>query len=141
MDRMVEEIQGGYLTLPLANAEVAEVGKLAAIDTANGGIIVAGKAAEDLLFIGYFNESLVGNGTRKVHIRLFREFNGYWWDNDAVAPVALADRGKLVYVKDSQTVSISGTTRSALGIVLDVNAVDGVYVVPAFPNVAPVAVA
>lgn len=139
MERTIQETQGGYLTLVLANAEVAERGKLACIDTANGGIIVAGKAAAGLLNIGIFNETLTGNGVKKVHIKLHREFQGTWWTNDTVAPVALTDRGKYCYIKDSETVSASGTTRSVAGIVLDVSTNDGVFVVATFPPAPPVA--
>jgi hypothetical protein len=127
-ERMVTEFHAGYWALPLANAEVAEKGKLACIDTANGGIIIAGKTAAGLFPLGIFAESLTGDGTKKVQIKLFREIQASWWANDTVAAVALTDRGKLCAIKDSQTVSIDATGRSTAGMVLDVNSTKGVLV-------------
>lgn len=129
MERLLSEDQGGYRTLALANGEVAEKGKLACIDTANSGVIVAGKAGAGLLPIGVFMESFTGDGTRRIHIKFHREYQGTWWDNDSVAPIALTDRGKLCFLKDAQTVSIDDTGRSPAGMVLDVSPTDGVLVV------------
>lgn len=137
MDRLISEDQGGYLTLTLANGENAERGKLACVDLGNNGAIVAGKADTDLFSIGIFNESFVGDGSRKIHIKLHREFQGSWWDNDTVNAVTANDRGKWVYIKDAETVSILGTGRSPAGISLDVSPSDGVFVVFSFPPVPP----
>jgi hypothetical protein len=82
-------------------------------------------------------ESFTGDGTRRVHIKFHREYQGTWWDNDSVAPIALTDRGKLCFLKDAQTVSIDDTGRSPAGMVLDVSPTDGVLVVfNVPPNVA-----
>ena len=124
----MEEEQGSYWSYPLANGEVAERGKLACIDTANAGVIVAGQTATGLIPIGRFMADLTGDGTTKVPIRFFHEITPIWWDNDTVTAVAIADRGTLCYIKDAETVSGDNTGRSAAGLVLDVDATDGVLV-------------
>lgn len=132
MDRIIQEDQGGYWSFPLANGELAEKGKIVCIDTANAGVIVMGKAGAGLVPIGISNSSgWTGNGVRKIHVKMFHEISGYWWNNDPteVDAVVAADRGSIVYIKDSQTVSTNGTGRSPAGMVLDVSPVDGVFVV------------
>lgn len=127
-ERMITEAHWGYYAFVLANGEVAEKGKLAAIDTANGGIIIKAKAAAGLIPIGIFLESLTGDGAKKVQIKLHREIQATWWDNDGTNPAALADRGKLAYIVNETTVSILGTGRSVAGMILDVDASKGVLV-------------
>lgn len=127
-ERMISEEHWGYYAFVLASAEVAEKGKLAAIDTANSGIIIVAKAAVSLIPIGLFMESFTGDGVKKVQIKLHREIQATWWDNDATNPVAAADRGKLCYIKDAATVSILSTSRSIAGMILDVSTTKGVLV-------------
>lgn len=127
-ERMVQEAHWGYYSFVLANGEVAERGKLACIDTANGGIIIKGKAAAGLIPLGLFTESLTGDGVKKVQIKLFHEIQVTWWDNDGTAPVAGADRGTLCYLKNDTTVSADDTGRSVAGLVLDVDSRKGVLV-------------
>lgn len=136
MERVITEDQGGYRTLPLANTEIAERGKLACIDTATGNI-VAGKSAVGLIPIGIFMESFVGNGVRGIHIKIHHEYQGTWWDNDTT-PIVAADRGKAVFMKDAQTVTLDGTGRSPIGMILDVSPSEGVLVIFALPPI-PVA--
>ena len=62
-----------YFERVLATGEVAEKGNVACIDTAANGQIVAAKVDTGLLPIGYFEESLTGDGTKTVRIQLFRE--------------------------------------------------------------------
>lgn len=127
-ERMITEAHWGYYAFVLANGEVAEKGKLAAIDTANSGVIIVAKTATGLIPIGIFLESLTGDGVKKVQIKLHREIQATWWANDGTNPVAAADRGKLCYIKDAETVSILSTGRSIAGMVLDVHATKGVLV-------------
>lgn len=127
-ERMLTEAHWGYYAFVLASGEVAEKGKLAVIDTANGGIIIVAKAAASLIPIGIFLENLTGDGAKKVQIKLHREIQATWWDNDGTNPVAITDRGKLCYIKDATTVSILGTSRSTAGMILDVDTKKGVLV-------------
>lgn len=139
MDRQIQEDQGGYWSFPLANGELAEKGKIVCIDTANGGVIVMGKTGTGLIPIGVSNSGgFTGDGVRKIHVKMFHEISGYWWNNDVTTPVVIADRGKLAYIKDTETVSITATGRSAAGMILDVSNVDGVFVVMGY-RVTPAA--
>lgn len=134
MERMFEEEQGGYWSFPLANNELAEKGKLACIDTANGGLIVRGKTATGLVSIGHFRETFTGDGTRKVQVKLHREIQASWWDNDPDGLLDAGDRGSKCWIKDAETVSGVSTGRSVAGMVLDVDPVQGVLVVFGFPT-------
>lgn len=135
-ERMVIEAHWGYIALPLASAEVAEKGKLACIDTANNGIIIAGATATGLVPLGIFQENLTGDGTTTVQIKLFREIQAIWWDNDTGGtPVVAADRGGLCYILDDSTVSGDNTGRSTAGMVLAVDATKGVLVYASYPFV------
>ena len=127
-ERTLTEAHWGYYAFVLANAEVAEKGKIACIDTGNNGVIIAGAAAADLIPIGVFRESMTGDGAKKIQIKLFEEIQASWWDNDGVSPVVAADRGQLCYLLDDETVSSDGTSRSVAGMVLDVDANKGVLV-------------
>lgn len=127
-ERMVTEAHWGYNAFVLANGEVAERGHLAVIDTANSGIIIKGKAAAGLIQLGIFMESLTGDGVKRVQIKLHREIQASWWDNDATTPCAATDRGKLCYMKTDIAVSMDSTSRSVAGMVLDVHATKGVLV-------------
>lgn len=133
-ERMVTEAHWGYIALPLASAEVAEKGKLACIDTANNGIIIAGATATGLVPLGIFMESLTGDGSTTVQIKLFKEIQAVWWDNDGVTPVVAADRGGLCYIKDDATVTGDNTGASVAGMVLAVDAVKGVLVHHGYPT-------
>lgn len=127
-ERMLTEAHWGYYAFVLANAEVAEKGKLACFDTANNGVLVKGKAAAGLVPIGIFAESMTGDGVKRVQVKLHREIQMTWWANDNVAAVAAADRGGLCYIKDDQTVSSDDTDRSVAGMVMDVSSAKGVLV-------------
>jgi hypothetical protein len=133
MERVIQEDQGGYRTLPLASGEVAERGKLACIDTANAGAIVVGKTAPGLVPIGIFAESFTGNGTKGILIKMHREYQGTWWNNDSAALIANTDRGKPVFMKDAETVTLTATGRTAIGMILDVSPSEGVLVVFQLP--------
>lgn len=140
MDRIIQEDQGGYWSFALKSGELAEKGKIVCIDTADGSIIL-GKTGTGLIPIGLSNSTgWTGNGVRKIHVKLFHEISGYWWNNDSVGAdaVVLADRGQIVFIKDSQTVTTNATGRSAAGMVLDVSPSDGVFVVMGY-RVTPAA--
>lgn len=127
-ERMVTEADWGYYAFILANAEVAEKGKLAVIDTANSGVIVNAKTATGLIPLGIWAESLTGDGVKRIQVKLHREIQMTWWDNDTVAPLALADRGTLAYLKDATTVTKTSAGHSIAGMVMDVSTAKGVLV-------------
>lgn len=127
-ERMITEAHWGYYAFVLASGEVAEKGKLACIDTANGGIVIVGKTATGLVPVGVFAESMTGDGAKRCQVKLFHEIQATWWDNDTATAVDAADRGQLCYLKNSTTVSADNTGRSVAGLVLDVDARKGVLV-------------
>lgn len=133
-ERMVREAHWGYIALPLKSGELAEKGKLACIDTGDGGKIVKGRTAAGLIPFGVFQETLTGDGTKTVKIRLFAEIRALWWNNDSGGtPVTAADVGTIAAIVDDQTVSADDTGRSAAGLVLAVDAAKGVLVYAALP--------
>jgi hypothetical protein len=127
-ERMLTEAHWGYYAPVLANAEVVEKGKLACFDTANGGALVNARTAAGLISIGIWAESMTGDGVKRCQVKLHREIQLTWWDNDTVAAIALTDRGKLCYLKDAVTVSLDGTGRSVAGLIMDVQSAKGVLV-------------
>jgi hypothetical protein len=128
MERQIIEAHWGYISLPLKSGELGEKGKLACIDLAASGQIVKGRVATSLIAIGVFHETVVGDGIKKIHIKMFKEIQAIWWINDTGTPLTVADRGKAAFIKDDQTVSGDSTGRSALGMVLDVDPAKGVLV-------------
>lgn len=126
--RMIREEAWSYKEFVLGNAEVAEDGHMACFDTSTGDV-VAGKASTTLIPFGWFAESMTGDGTKKINIRLFSEVDLAWWDNaDAPNAVEAADIGSSCYVLDSHTVTADATGHSIAGRVLAVHATKGVLV-------------
>lgn len=133
-DRMVTEAFWGYQSFVLKSAVVAERGKLACWDTADGAL-VKGAVAATLVPVGIFMNSLTGDGVKTVLVQLFKEIRGIWWDNDTVAPVTAAMRGQICFIKDDQTVTSDDTGASALGMVMAVDTIKGVLVHSDYPFV------
>lgn len=110
-----------YFEHVLANTEAAEKGNTACIDTSSGEIVAAQSGA-GLLAIGYFEQNLVGNGTAKVRVRLFREITLDRFTN-AAAPNAVAadDIGSFCYLAGPATVTMDATGNSVAGRVWGVS--------------------
>jgi hypothetical protein len=127
-ERIVSEEDWGVASYVLANAVVAEKGKMACIDTSLGQV-TKGKASTTLLPIGTFMENLTGDGTAEVLVKLFDEIRAYWWENDDEPNnVAAEDIGQECYVLDDETVTMDATGHSKAGRVLAVNSTYGVLV-------------
>ena len=127
-ERMVIEANWGYHQFVLTDTKVAEKGHMACLDLSTGEV-VPGEAQTDLLPIGWFHESLTGDGVKQVNVRLFNEIKAGWWDNDSNPnDVAASDVGNTCYIKDSHTVSMDATGRSAAGRILAVSSTKGVLV-------------
>jgi hypothetical protein len=134
MERMVIEAHWGYISLLLKANEVAEKGKLACIDLSANGIIVKGRTATTLIPLGVFHETLTGDGVKKVHIKLFREIQAIWWNNDTGSPIGPEDVGTIAYIKDDQTVTATATGASPLGLILATDTAKGVLVYSPLPH-------
>lgn len=115
----------------LTNAVQAEQGKLACLDTSTG-LVTKGGASTTLLPLGLFAEDLLGDGTKKVNVRLFEEIEVEWFDNSAGDAVDAADVGSDVFIEDDVTVAATdaGGTLSVAGRCLAVDADKGVAVLP-----------
>lgn len=103
----------------LESGDSAVQGEAAGLDTATGTIRPMGTSATQI-FMGFFAETLTGDGTLKVRVTLPDEANAEWLANDdSPNDVAAADIGSEVYAKDGSTVSTLSTSRSKAGRVLD----------------------
>lgn len=117
-----------YFEHVLKSAESVEKGEMACLDTATGEL-VKGQAATTLIPLGVFDVTMVGDGTALARVRLYREVDLHWWDNDdSPNNVAIADIGKSVYIKDDRTVSMSSSGRSIAGRAWAVSSRYGVLV-------------
>lgn len=128
MDRQVIEAHWGYIPMVLKNTEVAEKGHLACLDRSTAGIVCKGKTGTGLVPFGVFNESMTGDGVKKISIKLFDEIRAIWWNNDTGTAVAATDIGDPCYIKDDVTVTADSTGRSVAGMVLAVDSAKGVLV-------------
>lgn len=103
----------------LHSGDQATQGEQAGLDTATGDVRPMGSSSTQI-FIGFFAETLLGDGTKKVRVSLPDEVNAEWLDNDdSPNDVGAADIGSEVYAKDGHTVSTLSTSRSKAGRVLD----------------------
>jgi len=126
-ERIVREANWSYQDFVLPNSLVAVKGELACIDTSDGEIALGG-VSTTLLPIGLFNESVTGDGSKSVTVRLFREGKFFWFANDTDTPVAGSDRGNECYILDGRTVTMDSTGKSKAGRVWAVDSLKGVLV-------------
>jgi hypothetical protein len=127
MDRLTSAVAILRYDYTLKSGDVSEQGKMAFGDA--GGSVVT--TATTGLPLGLFLTPLTGDGVKKVTIRFWNEIWAYWWANDTAAPLALTDLFKTAFIKDSQTVTGTGT--AMLGTILDVDAAQGVLVYSQMP--------
>jgi hypothetical protein len=131
-ERMVTKAYWGYHLYTLKSGVLAEKGKMAAIDTADGSV-TKGATSTTLIPLGIFAETLTGNGTLQIQVELFEEIVGRWWNNDTGAAVTAAMLGQACYIKDDQTVTSLSTGASKAGTVMAVDAIKGVLVHSIYP--------
>lgn len=103
----------------LRNAAVAEKGNIACIDTTDG-LVVPGAVATTLVPIGWFEETLTGNGTALIGVTLFTEVECAVMINSSTGPVADADVGKVCYLHSAFEVSMTATGKSVAGRVMGI---------------------
>lgn len=133
--RATKEVHWSRARYVLKNTATAVDGEVACIDTSGGYEVCPAGTSTTLIGIGYFevrdtvDGTLLGDGTKKVSVRLFEPLVLHVLDNDATNPVLTSDIGSECYLVDKATVSISsgGSTRSKAGRVWDVTD-DGVLV-------------
>jgi len=121
-ERMTRQETWSYGTHVLKNGTDAVKGEIACLEIGSG-LVVPGDDAVDLLPIGYFDESVEGDGVATVNVRYFVEHRLDRFDNDtAPNAVEAADVGGFCFIKDGRTVSALGTDRSVAGRVWGVTA-------------------
>lgn len=98
----------------LKNGAVAEKGNVACIDL-DDGALVAGAVDTNYLPIGWFEESLTGNGTATIGVKLFNEIECAVLINSSTGPVDDGDVGALCYLHSAFEVSMTGTGKSIAG--------------------------
>lgn len=98
----------------LANAAVAEKGNVACINLDDGSL-VPGAVDENYLPIGWFEESLTGDGTQTIGVKLFNEIDCAVLTNSSVGPVGDDDIGALCFLHSSFEVSMTATGKSIAG--------------------------
>jgi hypothetical protein len=99
----------------LRTATVAEKGNVACIDSVDGACVPA-SAIATLTPIGYFEESLTGDGTKKVKIKLFSEILVQFLPNaSSGTAVVAADMLKSCYLNADSSVTTTTTGRSVAG--------------------------
>jgi len=119
----------GEYSWVLESAAAAVQGQAAGLDTATGTMRPMGASATQI-FMGFFAETLTGDGTIKVRVTLPDEVNAEWLANDAGPnDVAATDIGSECYAKDGSTVSMLSTSRSKAGRVLDYDAAGNLVLV------------
>jgi len=121
----------------LAAGTKAYKGGRAAFDLASSGFtkVVPATSNANLMAIGIFDETVDATAAAKlVQVDLEREIVLEWWANaTSTDAVAATDVGKLCYMFDDQTVTITSTGRSVSGRVWAVDPVKGVAVEKVVP--------
>jgi len=123
--RYINAVAISQYAFPLAVAEVARQGEIAAGDSATGKILPAAVSTTQIP-IGFFMDEAIGDDTKTVTVRLFEETWAYRCANDVTTPVLNAFQ--TVYLQDGGTVSALATGTSVAGIALEVSS-EGVLVV------------
>jgi hypothetical protein len=122
-ERTIREAHWGYYSFVVKSGQVCEKGNVAAFN-ATGEVINAPGPVQ----IGYWHESKIADGIIKVQVKLWREIQLQWLDNDTGTPVAITDRGKICGMKDNHTVTMDALVLTKAGMVFDVQAAKGVLV-------------
>lgn len=124
----LQRLRGHISALPLAAAVVTYAGGLAVRNAA--GYITKGSAALNLIGIGRFLDSVTGGSSAGDETNRVEDGIINWNNSASTDQITIADIGKLAWIVDDETVAkTSGNgARSPAGIIVDVNANDGVWV-------------
>jgi len=107
---------------PVTATKIAYQGGIAVWDT--GGNLKPGETATGLKAVGKFKETVDNSASLSPAPTAEAEPGTWYWANSADADeITAADRGKLCYIVDDQTVALTdgGTTRSICGTIIDVD--------------------
>lgn len=117
----------------LTDGDDAEQGHIAFGDPATGMVTITPGG----IALGLFAATMTGDGVAKITVALWDEIFAYWFDNDTGTPVVAADMFKPAYAVSDVAVSTAGTVE--LGVILDLDATQGVLVYATMPASALVA--
>jgi len=115
VNRLKLKMGADYKALKGTIAAIAKTGD-------DQGCVVDGATATNLLSIGRFGETVDNTGgavgAKSVEVLFHREFELLKMVNDATNPVVSPDDiGSVCFIKDNNTASILGTSRSVAGVV------------------------
>ena len=118
-ERITQLKDHAYIAPVLTNAEVAEKGKRAFIDTTTGKATVTMSSVT--MDVGEFAETRTGDGTQTVMIRLHADLVTRRWANDTGTAVEATDRGRVCYVRTRRRCRCRPPAGGSAGIVIDVD--------------------
>jgi hypothetical protein len=123
-ERLIHSKTISRIVRVLKSAAVAEKGNVACIDL-DDGALVAGAVDLNYLPIGWFEESLTGDGTATIGVKLFNEVECAVMINSSTGPVDDGDVGALCYLHSAFEVSMTGTNKSIAGRVWGISGTGG----------------
>jgi len=118
-ERLIQPKTISRIVRALATGAVAEKGNVACINL-DDGTLVAGAQDANYFPIGWFEESLTGDGATTIGVKLFSEIECAVLVNSSSGPVADDDVGALCYLHSSFEVSMTGTGKSIAGRVWEI---------------------
>lgn len=119
-ERITQLKEHAYIAPVLTSAELAEKGKRAFLDVTTGKATVT--MSSKTMDVGEFAETRTGDGTQTVMIRLHSDIVTRRWANDTGTAVAATDVGRMCFIKDASTVSMSsagGRQRAGFVVAVD----------------------
>ena len=128
--RQSSQLRFSYKKFTLASGNVAYKNGIAALDLSTGKV-EPGHAEGDLIVLGVFAEDMDATSADKtVTVDIGREVCCNYWENGST--IVAADVGKVCYVADDQTVTLSPSSSGApiAGRIWNVDSVLGVAVEP-----------
>jgi hypothetical protein len=115
IDRIVRVLKSGA---------AAEKGNVACIDLDDGALVV-GAVDANYLPIGWFEETLTGDGTATIGVKLFSPVECAVLINSSTGPVDDGDVGALCYLHSAFEVSMTATGKSIAGRVWGISGSGG----------------
>lgn len=120
-----------YMDFTLTAGNIAYQNAIAVVDTnAATGTLLEGGASTTYAVLGLFDEYVDATSAAKtVRVNFMRERTLKWFDNDPGAgAIAATDLGKMAFILDDKTATITSTGKSPLGQILGYSATKGVLV-------------
>lgn len=120
-----------YYDYTLTSGQIAYQNGIAVVDTnAATGTLLVGAASTTLAVLGLFDQYVDASlAAKTVRVNFLRERTIKWFKNDPGAgAIAATDLGKMAYVLDDQTATITAAAHSPLGQIMAYSATKGVAI-------------